>query len=659
MQERLRVDCFAEESKKMGSWEQRAVPSIAMKLLIIALLLIFLGDHAVSGDIASDTRALLAFKAAVGKRLNWTQTSNPCNTWPGIQCTGSRVTDVRLPGVGLFGSIPLGTLGNLSELKVLSLRWNLLSGSVPSDLAKCTQLRNVYLQNNRFTGSVPSFFSSLPNLIRLNLAFNGFTGSIPSSLSNLTRLGTLYLQNNSLTGSIPPLKLPSLQQFNVSNNKLNGSVPSALQKFPANSFVGNSLCGSPLASCSGVSPALAPSSGHKGKKKLGAGAIVGIVLGCLAFLVLLLLILFLCKRKRRTVKPRAVEFTPGIKVPEDAPEDTNPKEDFPAPPVQEVDKGNSKRLVFFEGSPRTFDLEDLLRASAEVLGKGSVGTAYKAVLEFGLVVAVKRLKDVIIGQKEFVQQIEQVGKMHHQNLVPLRAYYFSKDEKLLVYDYMTMGSLSSLLHGNRGAGRTPLDWETRSRIALGAARGIEYIHSRGREISHGNIKSSNILLTREYNAGVSDVGLAQLVSATPSANRIVGYRAPEVTDARKISQKADVYSFGVLLLEILTGKAPSHGSANDDGVDLPRWVQSIVREEWTAEVFDIELLRHHNFEEDMVQLLQVAIDCVAQYPDQRPSMKEVVKRIEDLRQNIEDDDGTEDRSSSAEIPELETGLKIN
>jgi len=188
--------------------------------------------------------------------------------------------------------------------------------------------------------------------------------------------------------------------------------------------------------------------------------------------------------------------------------------------------------------------------------------------------------------------------------------------------------------------------------------GIEYLHSRGREISHGNIKSSNILLTRDYNAGVSDFGLAQLVSATPSANRIVGYRAPEVTDARKISQKADVYSFGVLLLEILTGKAPSHGSANDDGVDLPRWVQSIVREEWTAEVFDIELLRHHNFEEDMVQLLQVAIDCVAQYPDQRPSMKDVVRRIEDLRQNIEDDD---DLSSSAEIPDIETGsaIKIN
>lgn len=627
------------------------MPSIAWKLFIIVLLLILVEDHAVVGDNASDKKALLAFKAAVGKRLNWSQSTNPCTPWFGITCVGSSVTEVRLPGRSLFGSIPSGILGNLSELRVLSLRYNSLNGPVPSDLGKCTQLKKLYLQSNGFTGPIPSFFSTFPNLVIMNLAFNRFSGPIPSSLSNLQKLATLYLDNNSLNGSISALNPPNLQQLNVSNNQLSGSVPPTLQKFPASSFLGNSLCGSPLLSCvGGVAPSPNPSSGHKGKNKLGAWAIVGIVLGCLAFLVLLFLILFFCKRKKKRENPRVVEFAPGIKAPDDAPEDTIPKEDFPAPPVQEVEKNTSKRLVFFEGSQRTFDLEDLLRASAEVLGKGSVGTAYKAVLEFGLVVAVKRLKDVVIGQKEFVQQIEQVGKMQHENLVPLRAYYFSKDEKLLVYDYMTMGSLSSLLHGNRGAGRTPLDWETRSRIALGAARGIEYLHSRGREISHGNIKSSNILLTRDYNAGVSDFGLAQLVSSTPSANRIVGYRAPEVTDARKISQKADVFSFGVLLLEILTGKAPSHG-ANDDGVDLPRWVQSIVREEWTAEVFDIELLRHHNFEEDMVQLLQVAIDCVAQYPDQRPSMKEVVKRIEDLRRNIEDDDGPEDLSSSAEIPD--------
>jgi serine/threonine protein kinase len=121
---------------------------------------------------------------------------------------------------------------------------------------------------------------------------------------------------------------------------------------------------------------------------------------------------------------------------------------------------------------------------------------------------------------------------------------------------LSFGVLFVVCFSNTGSGQTPLDQETRSRIALGAARGIEYIHSRGREICDGSIKSSNILLTRVYNAGVSYFRLAQLVSATPFVDRIVGYRSPEVTDARKNSQKVDVYSF-VVLLEILTRKAPS------------------------------------------------------------------------------------------------------
>ena len=193
-----------------------------------------------------------------------------------------------------------------------------------------------------------------------------------------------------------------------------------------------------------------------------------------------------------------------------------------------------------------------------------------------------------------------------------------------------MPSLLNLVIGNKGAGRTPLNWEIRSGIALGTARGIEYLHSRGSNVSHGNIKSSNILLTKNYDARVSDFGLAHLVGPSSTPNRVAGYRAPEVTDPRKVSQKADVYSFGVLLLELLTGKAPTHSILNEEGVDLPRWVQSIVREEWTSEVFDLELLRYQNVEEEMVQLLQLAIDCTAQYPDKRPAMSEVTKRIEEL-----------------------------
>lgn len=187
--------------------------------------------------------------------------------------------------------------------------------------------------------------------------------------------------------------------------------------------------------------------------------------------------------------------------------------------------------------------------------------------------------------------------------------------------------------GNRGGGRTPLNWETRSAIALGAARGITYVHSKSPTTSHGNIKSSNILLSDSYEARVSDCGLAHLATPTASPNRVAGYRAPEITDPRKVSQKADVYSFGIFLLELLTGKAPTHALLNEEGVDLPRWVQSIVREEWAAEVFDMELLRYQNVEEEMVKLLQLAIDCCAQYPDSRPSMDNVTSRIEEICQS--------------------------
>lgn len=177
------------------------------------------------------------------------------------------------------------------------------------------------------------------------------------------------------------------------------------------------------------------------------------------------------------------------------------------------------------------------------------------------------------------------------------------------------------------------------KIAAGAARGVAYIHHscRSPRISHGNIKSTNVLLDKAGNARVSDFGLSVFASPGAAAPRSNGYRAPETTDGRKFSQKADVYAFGVLLLELLTGKCPSGmenggpGGSYGGVLDLPRWVQSVVREEWTAEVFDLELMRYKDIEEEMVGLLQIAMACASPAPDQRPKMGHVVKMIEEIR----------------------------
>ncbi|KAL3818418.1 hypothetical protein ACJIZ3_004323 [Penstemon smallii] len=296
-------------------------------------------------------------------------------------------------------------------------------------------------------------------------------------------------------------------------------------------------------------------------------------------------------------------------------------------------------LVFVnEGSKPKFNLEDILRASAEVLGKGTFGTSYKATLEKGVTVVVKRLKDVKVTSKEFQQQMEVIGKAKHENVAELKAHYFSRDEKLLVFDYYNQGSLSAMLHGKLGATGTHLDWETRLKFAIGAARGIAHIHKQeDRKLVHGNIKASNIFLNRQRYGLISDVGLGQLFGPfRPSRMLTAGHYAPEVNDTRKVSQASDVYSFGVVLLELVSGKPSQETSVDDEVISLVRWIQSVIRNEWTAEVFDVELLRHGNENEDaMMQLLQIGMDCVAIGPSLRPTMAQVVKMLEEIISGIE------------------------
>ncbi|XP_014754698.1 probable inactive receptor kinase At5g58300 isoform X2 [Brachypodium distachyon] len=596
--------------------------------------------HAESADLNSDKQALLAFAASLphGRKLNWSSTTPLCTSWVGVTCTpdNSRVHTLRLPAVGLFGPIPSDTLSKLDALEVLSLRSNRLTVDLPPDVGSIPSLHSLFLQHNNLSGIIPTSLSS--SLTFLDLSYNTFDGEIPLRVQNLTGLTAILLQNNSLSGPIPDLQLPKLRHLNVSNNNLSGPIPPSLQKFPASSFLGNAfLCGFPLESCPGTAPSPSPTSPSpmpsKTKKsfwrRIRTGVLIAVAAAAGVLLLILIIVLLVCifKRKKHT-EPTTTSSSKGKAIAGGRVE--NPKEDYSSS-VQEAERN---KLVFFEGSSYNFDLEDLLRASAEVLGKGSYGTTYKAVLEDGTVVVVKRLKEVVVGKKDFEQQMEIVGRIgQHQNVVPLRAYYYSKDEKLLVYDYVPSGSLAAVLHGNKTTGRAPLDWETRVKISLGVARGIAHLHAEGSgKFTHGNLKSSNILLSQNLDGCASEFGLAQLMSNVPAPARLIGYRAPEVMETKKPTQKSDVYSFGVLLLEMLTGKAPLRSPGRDDSVgDLPRWVQSVVREEWTAEVFDVDLLRHPNIEDEMVQLLQVAMACVAIPPEQRPKMEEVVGRITEIR----------------------------
>lgn len=402
-------------------------------------------------DLDSDRQALLAFAASVPhlRRLNWNATNHICKSWVGVTCTstGTRVLALRLPGIGLLGSIPPNTLGKLEALRVLSLRSNLLSGNLPPDISSLPSLHYIYLQHNNFSGEIPFFVS--PQLNILDLSFNSFTGKIPETFQNLKQLTGLSLQNNKLSGPIPNLDVVSLRRLNLSNNHLNGSIPSALGGFPSSSFSGNTLlCGLPLQPCASPSrppsltppissPPLPPFPHQEGpKRKLHVSTIIPIAAGGAALLLLITVIMLCCCIKKKNKREDSIVKAKNLTE--------KAKQEFGSG-VQEHEKN---KLVFFNGCSYNFDLEDLLRASAEVLGKGSYGTAYKAVLEESTTVVVKRLKEVAAGKKEFEQQMEIIGRIgQHPSLVPLRAYYYSKDEKLMVYDYYPAGNLSSLLHG--------------------------------------------------------------------------------------------------------------------------------------------------------------------------------------------------------------------
>lgn len=638
-----------------------------LRLVLKVVSFLFLFTSLVS-SLNSDGLSLLALKAAVESDPNrclesWSESdATPCH-WLGIGCTRKRVTSIFLPNKGLTGYIP-SELGLLDSLTRLSLAQNNFSKLIPYHLFNATNLLYIDLSHNSLSGSVPPQIKSLKNLTHLDLSSNSLNGSLPESLVELKSLrGTLNLSFNKFSGEIPASygEFPVMISLDLRHNNLTGKVPqvgSLVNQGPT-AFTGNpNLCGFPLGNLcpeaqnprailnpeenpenpKGLTPVFYDGNGDKHKEKIGSVAAplisgVSVVIGAVSVLV------WLVRRKWKTGEDKMGKEKKREEVEEEG--------------------QNGKFMVVDEGF--ALELEDLLRASAYVVGKSRSGIVYKVVAGRGsgtlgsTVVAVRRLSedDAPLKFKEFEAEVEAIGRVNHPNIVRLRAYYYANDEKLLVTDFIRNGSLYAALHGGPTDNLPPLSWAARLRVIQGTARGLMYIHeSSPRKYVHGNLKSTKILLDKELQPYISGFGLTRLVSGTSKyassitkklistqtvavGSRIStpnSYLAPEArVYGSKFAQKCDVYSFGIVLLEVLTGQLPDAGPENDEE-GLEGLVRKAFREERPlSEIIDSTLLTEVYAKKQVVAAFHIALNCTELDPELRPRMRTVSESLDRIK----------------------------
>lgn len=428
---------------------------------------------------SDDGETLLRLKSTIDPRnsLPWlgSSTEQVCQ-WNGVkECTNGRVTKLVLEYLNLTGVLDQKILNGLDQLRVLSFKGNSISGRIP-DLSGLLNLKSLFLNQNNFTGDFPASISGLHRLKVIVLADNRISGHIPATLLKLRRLYVLDLRNNLLSGEIPPLNQSSLRLFNVSNNRLSGEIPvtSSLVRFNSSSFAGNhGLCGvqvqNPCRNDIVLGPSLSPfpplipSSRKSSNRTRLVKIIAGTAGGAAILLICVLLLWMVCRNRSRRRDSSGEEKGKGVHVHSlEGAEGTGGDESGTGGGGGRRGNNGGKQggfswegeglgsLVFCGAGDQqmNYSLEDLLKASAETLGRGSMGSTYKAVMESGFIVTVKRLKDAKYPRlEEFRRQMDVIGRLRHPNLVPLRAYFQAKEERLLVYDYFPNGSLFSLIHG--------------------------------------------------------------------------------------------------------------------------------------------------------------------------------------------------------------------
>ncbi|KAI3678734.1 hypothetical protein L6452_38037 [Arctium lappa] len=528
------------------------------------------------------------------------------------------------------GQIP-ESFGQLVFINRLVISRNFFSGSIPTTLGRCFNLQLLDVGGNRLSGNIPVELFSLVSLdIALNLSWNFLNGTIPSEISSLNKLSALDLSHNMLEGDLLALSgLVNLVSLNVSYNNFTGFLPDTklFRLLLAQEFAGNEgLCPLGRKSCfidqSGGS-GMANKRGIRQSKKLKV-AIALLAIAAVALVILGAIAVY--------------------RVPKAKSQDND----------SETGGWSSSNWKFTPFQKLSFTIDQILRCLVEtnVIGKGCSGVVYRANLDHGEVIAVKKLWPTTTAasycrndhraassgvRDSFSTEVKTLGLIRHKNIVRFLGCCWNRNTRLLMYDYMPNGSLGGLLHEKSGC---CLEWNLRYQIILGSAQGLAYLHHDCvPPIVHRDIKANNILIGLDFEPYIADFGLAKLVDdrdfarSSSTVAGSFGYIAPEIGYMMKVTEKSDVYSFGVVMLEVLTGKQPIDPTI-EDGLHIVDWVR---QKRGGVEVLDLSLRARPDPElEEMMQTLGVALLCVAPSPDDRPSMKDVEAMLTEIRHDREE-----------------------